>query len=71
MENEFITREEFARFKKAVISQFKKVDHRIEETWDEIHEIDEAETKVADEAVEKAERAYRLAARVKKQVDAL
>jgi len=63
MADEFLTKAEFIRFKKILV---KHLDTKFGEVYQEIAAGNDAETQVADEAVEKAERAQRHARRVDK-----
>ena len=65
MSGEFVTNEEFAKFRKTLV---RHLDRRFSEVFEKMAEYDDAETKIADEAIEKAERAVRLARRVEKKL---
>ena len=62
----FVTRAEFVRFKRQVV---KYLDKRFGEMYEEMHKIDDAESAIADEAIEKAERAQRHARRIEKKLE--
>jgi hypothetical protein len=64
--DEFVTKEEFKKFKGILL---RHLDKRFGEVFEKIAESEDAEAKLADEAIEKAERAQRHARRIEKKLD--
>jgi len=62
----YVTIEEFTKFRRALA---KHLDRRFGEVYSEIAAGNDAEAKLADEAIEKAERAQRHARRVEKKLN--
>lgn len=66
-----LTREEFERFKRAVIKKLKLLEGLIDDFYDKVNELDNRTTELTDEAIDRAARAERAVRRLKKQVDEL
>jgi len=66
MTDEFVTKEEFTKFRRILI---RHLDKRFGEVFEKMAEYDDAETRVADEAMEKADRAVRLGRRIEKKLN--
>jgi hypothetical protein len=70
MEGEFVTVEEFQKFRRAVIKKLKRQDDLISDAFAKIAEVEAHGLEMQDEAVDRAARAERAVRRLKKEVDA-
>lgn len=68
-EEDFITREEFDKFRRAVIKKLKAQDDLISDAFLKISDVDDAQTQMIDEANGHANRAERAVRRIKKALD--
>lgn len=66
---EFVTREEYQKFRRLVIKKLQKLEALIGDAYEEIAKSESAESELVDEAIKKAERAQRTANRLKKEFD--
>lgn len=64
--DEFVTKEEFKKFKSILV---RHLDKRFGEVFEKIADAEDAEAKLADEAIAKAERAQRHARRIEKKLN--
>lgn len=64
-----VTDEDFLRFKKAVAKRLKALDQGVSDIFLQIGILDDGVNQVADEAVEKANRAQRAVRRLKREFD--
>lgn len=64
-----VTREEFLAFKKAVIKRLKYLDGLISDAFQKISDVDDKDSQLVDEAVDRAARAERAVRRLKKEFD--
>jgi len=70
-EPEYVTREELKRVVRFFKKEILDLNERIGDAFQAISDSENAEVQLVDEAVEKAERAQRLANRLKKRLDTL
>jgi len=69
MEGEFVTQEDFLKFRTAVIKKLKKQDALISDAFQAIGDGDDNARELAEEAVDRASRAQRAVRRLQKSLE--
>ena len=64
-----VSREEYLKFRKAVIKKLNFLEGLIDDAFEKINEIDNRATELTDEAIDRASRAERAVRRLKKEIE--
>lgn len=71
MTEEYISKEEYEKFRRAVVKKLKFLEGLIDDAFKQMTEVDDRVTGLTDEAIDRSSRAERAVRRLKKQVDEL
>jgi prefoldin subunit 5 len=66
---DYVSTEEYQKFRTAVIKKLKKLDGLISDLFQSISDLDNNESQLIDEALERAQRAERAVRRLKRDFD--
>lgn len=69
MDAEPVTREEYDKFRRAVIKKLKYLDGLVSDAFQKINDVESTENELIDEAVDRASRAERAVRRLKKEFE--